>query len=190
MRGLLATAALLVAAGCARAPRPILALPDFSMTAVGPANVKTFSRRDLIGRDWIAEFVFTRCSGPCPALTERAAKVAEGLPASVGVLCVTVDPEGDTPERLREYAARRGLTSERWVFLRGTTEQTYQLLFAGFRVPMSTRPDAPPEARVAHSTRFVLVDKSANVRGYYDGLSELGTALLARDARRLAEAGS
>ena len=74
------------------------------------------------------------------------------------------------------------------MFLRGSETDTYRLLYAGFRQPMSADPKAPVESRVTHSTRFVLVDKSGGVRGYYDGLSDLENAAIARDARRLLEA--
>ena len=49
---------------------------------------------------------------------------------------------------------------------------------------------APVEQRAVHSARFVLVDKNGAIRGYYDGLSDVDNAALARDARRLLEVGS
>ena len=76
------------------------------------------------------------------------------------------------------------------MFLRGSSVDTYRLLYAGFRQPMSVDPKAPSANRVTHSTRFVLIDRQGRIRGFYDGLSDEGNAALARDARRLLEAGS
>ena len=160
------------------------------MTAVGPAAETPFGRKDMLGKVWVVDFIYTHCAGPCPLLTERLSKLAESLPPEVGLLTVTVDPEGDTPERLRTYAKGYGADPRRWVFIRGTLLQTYDLLYAGFRLPMSSDPKAPPGARVTHSTRFVLVDKKAAIRGFYDGLGDLDNAALARDARRLLEVDS
>ena len=122
-------------------------------------------------------------------LSTQLAELSHVLAAEVGLMSVTVDPEGDTPERLRAYARSYGADPRRWVFLRGSSSDTYRLLYAGFRQPLSVDPKAPPEIRVTHSTRFVLVDKKGGIRGFYDGLSDEDNAALARDARRLLEAG-
>ena len=187
MRGLLLSALALAACGPGKAPEVLLVLPEFRMSSVGGDKPAPFTRKELLGRVWIADFIFTSCGGPCPLLSDRLSRLRERLPPEVGLLSVTVDPETDTPERLREYARSFGAEPGRWVFLRGTTEETYRLLFAGFRQPMSTDPTAPPENRVRHSTRFVLIDRDAAVRGFYDGLSDEENAAAARDARRLLE---
>jgi cytochrome oxidase Cu insertion factor (SCO1/SenC/PrrC family) len=160
------------------------------MTSVGARGTTPFGRQDLLGKVWIADFIFTRCAGPCPILSTRLAALAQELPPSIGLLTVAVDSEGDTPERLRAYAKRYGAQAGRWVFLRGTHSETYNLLYAGFRLPLSVNPSAPEEERAVHSTRFVLVDKNGGIFGYYDGLSDSDNAALARDARRLLEVGS
>ena len=178
------------AAACGRPPEPLAVLPEFTMSSVGPSGTARFGRSDLKGKVWIANFVFTRCSGPCPLLSERLAALGKELPTSVGLLTVSVDSEGDTPERLRAYARRYGADPARWVFLRGTPAETYRLLYAGFRLPLSMDPSAPDERRAAHSTRFVLIDRDGAIRGYYDGLSDLDNTTLARDARRFLEVGS
>ncbi|MFI5360960.1 MAG: SCO family protein [Elusimicrobiota bacterium] len=173
-----------------RAPETLAVLPDFTMTAIGPTADIPFGRKDMLGKPWVVDFVYTHCAGPCPLLTQRLSKLAAVLPPDVGLLTVTVDPDGDTPELLRAYAKEYGADLRRWVFLRGTLSQTYELLYAGFRLPMSADPKAGQGARVQHSTRFVLVDKRGGIRGFYDGLGDLDNDALARDARRLLEVDS
>jgi protein SCO1/2 len=187
---LLLAAAALAACRSGRAVPEGAVLPAFSMTAVESAGERPFGRGDMLGRVWVADFVFTRCAGPCPLLSERMRDLAAALPPSVGLLTVTVDPDGDTPERLRAYARRYGADGTRWVFLRGSAAETYRLLYEGFRLPLSVDPAAAPELRATHSASFALVDKDGRIRGYYDGLSDLDNAALARDARRLLEADS
>lgn len=179
-------------AGCGRLsgpPEVQAVLPDFTMTAVSEKGEAPFGLKDMLGRVWVADFIFTRCGGPCPLLSTRMSKLSEELPSGVGLLTVTVDPEGDTPKRLRAYARFYGADPKRWVFLRGSSSDTYRLLYAGFRQALSVDPKAPEEKRVTHSTRFVLVDSKGGIRGFYDGLSDDGSAALARDARRILEAG-
>lgn len=190
MRLALLVCAVLLAGACGRSREPLAVMPDFTMTSVGPKETASFGRKDLLGKVWIADFIFTRCAGPCPILSTRLAALGRELPPSVGLLTIAVDPEGDTPERLRAYARRYEAEAGRWVFLRGTPEQTYHLVYAGFRLPLSVNPSNPEERRATHSARFVLLDRSGAVRGYYDGLSESDNAALARDARRLLEVGS
>ncbi len=190
MRGTLLACAVLLSCACSRLSEPLTALPEFTMTAVGPRSTASFGRKDLLGKVWVADFIFTRCAGPCPILSARLAALGRALPSSVGLLTVAVDSQGDTPERLRGYARRYQAEPERWVFLRGTPSQTYHLLYAGFRLPLSVDPSAPEELRATHSARFVLLDKNGGIRGYYDGLSDSDNAAIARDARRLLEVGS
>jgi protein SCO1 len=179
----------LLLAACGR-QRAMPVLPEFALTAVGPRAETPFTRRDMLGRVWVVDFVFTRCGGPCPLLTERLAALGRRLPPEARLLTITVDPSADTPERMREYALARGMDLERWVFARGTVEQTYQLLFAGFKLPLSTLPDAPAETRVTHTTRMVLVGERADIRGYYEGLDDRENAALERDALKLIGGGS
>lgn len=190
MRKALFACAVLLACACSRSREPLAVLPEFTMTSVGPDSTASFGRKDLLGKVWIADFVFTRCAGPCPILSARLSKLGRELPPSVGLLTVAVDSAGDTPERLRRYARRYEAEPARWVFLRGTPSETYHLLYAGFRLPLSVDPSAPEERRATHSARFVLLDRNGAIRGYYDGLSDSDNAAIARDARRLLEVGS
>ncbi len=183
-----AVAAFAALAACARARAPQYAvLPDFALTAVGPERETPFGKADMRGRVWVTDFIFTHCSGPCPLLSKRMADLAGTLPEAVGLLTVTVDPGADTPERLRAYAKAYGASDRRWRFLRGAVKDTYELMYAGFRLPISTDAKAEPGSRVIHSTRLVLVDQAGAIRGYYDGLSDSDADRLARDARRLLE---
>ena len=184
--------ALMLATACGRegpAPKVLAVLPDFSMRAIAPKTEPSFGRKDMLGSVWVVDFIFTRCAGPCPVLSQGMAGLSKELPPELRLLSVTVDPEGDTPAVLREYAAAFGARYPRWVFLRGSAEETQRLLYAGFKQSMSLDPKAPPPERVTHSTRFVLVDRHGGIRGFYDGLSEPDNAALARDARRVLKAG-
>lgn len=194
MRLLIAAALALAASGCARGGTERTEagsiLPEFSMTAVGASSERPFGRKEMLGRPWVVGFIFTRCAGPCPLVSERMRALSRTLPEGVGLMTVTVDPDGDDAPRLRAYARRLGADDRRWVFLRGDLPQTYKLLYEGFRLPLSIDPAAMPEKRATHSTRLVLVGPRGEVRGSYDSLSDLDENALARDARRLLEADS
>ncbi|MCH8965473.1 MAG: SCO family protein, partial [Planctomycetes bacterium] len=49
----------------ALAPDIRIALPDFSFTE---RSGRELSRKDLLGRVWLADLIFTSCAGPCPLM--------------------------------------------------------------------------------------------------------------------------
>jgi cytochrome oxidase Cu insertion factor (SCO1/SenC/PrrC family) len=172
-------------AGCSPAPAPQRQLPDFSLTAVTVDGTSPFERRALQGRAWIADFVYTRCAGPCPLLSANMAGLQKKLPASVGFLSFTVDPEHDSPEVLTVYAARFHADPQRWFFLTGEKAELIRLAREGFLLPIAENAAAAPGERYAHSTRFVLLDGEARVRGWYDGDDPASLERLAADAKKL-----
>ena len=169
-------------------PLPALfALPDFSLTE---RSGDTVTRATLAGKVWIADFIFTTCPGPCPRMTRRMAGLQTALAdlPDLRLVTITVDPKRDTPERLKEYAAKYGAEPQRWLFLTGDREAIYRLSTDGFKLAAIVEQDEvqSTDHPILHSTRFVLVDREGQVRAYYDGTSEKDMERLAADARRLA----
>jgi protein SCO1 len=157
---------------------PVLArLPDFQLTTEAG---QPFGLADLRGKVWISDFIFTRCPGPCPRMTARMAELQRQLADAVDLRLVSfsVDPEFDTPVVLSEYARRFQAQPERWVFLTGDKKSIHALAKSGFLV-------GGVEDVTLHTTRFILVDRQACVRGYYDSADEESLERLLKDARRL-----
>ncbi len=162
---------------------PVLgAVPAFTLTE---RSGSPFAAADLRGQVWIADFVFTRCPDVCPALTATMAGLQKTLAAHpVRLVSFTVDPAHDTPEALRDYAARFH-ASDGWLFLTGSREALAALLREGFKVAWAD--DGPPAAPITHSDRFVLVDRTLRIRGYYHGSQADDVARLTRDAIALGD---
>jgi protein SCO1 len=75
-------------------------------------------------RPVLLNFIFTSCTTVCPPLSQTFAAVQERLGprrGQVQMVSVSIDPEHDTPARLRQYAARFGAGSQ-WRFHTGSTE--------------------------------------------------------------------
>jgi protein SCO1/2 len=145
------------------------------------------THRDLAGRVWIFDFIFTRCQATCPLLTERLDRVSRRLRGSRGVwkASITVDPTFDRPEVLREYAKARGVDDPTWRFLSGPADEIATLLREGFGMAVGAAPDNEREP-ILHSTRFVLVDRLGRIRGTYNALDDEALERLVRDAAALA----
>jgi len=170
-------------------PLPVMGtVPDFKLTE---RNGTVVYRSDLEGRVWIADFIFTRCAGTCPAMTKSMGAVQRSLdgmhelwpPAKV--VSFTVDPEWDTTDVLNEYAVSHEADSKSWLFLTGGYDQMQELAIKGFKLPMQENGDSAGEA-VIHSQKFVLVDPESRIRGYYDGTDPEATRRMLADVLHLA----
>ena len=73
----------------------------------------------------IVSFIYTSCTDICPLTTARLAQVEEKLGAAVGrdifIISLTVDPEHDTPEKMKKFADAFGAGTG-WQFVTGRPE--------------------------------------------------------------------
>lgn len=158
-------------------------VPDFALTDEAGQPV---TRQDVDGAVWVADFIFTRCAGQCPMMSQRMKSVQDALKdTGVQLVSFTVDPDHDTAEVLKTYAARSGAVPGRWRFVTGPREAIWRLAREGFRVGIAD--DGTVEEPIAHSTRLILVDGTGAIRGYYDAMDDAAVARLTADARRLAQ---
>ena len=170
-------------------------LPAFSLT---DERGRPFGRDDLLGKVWVADFVFTSCSDACPRLMQRMRLLQDRLDplGGVGLLSISVDPERDTPGRLRAYAESYGARGDQWRFLTGPPTEVERTVVKGFKMAMARVPAQEPakesddELRaqafdILHGDRLVLVDSDARIRGYYVA-DDAGLAAVLRAARGLA----
>lgn len=141
-------------------------VPAFQLT---DQTGKAITLDDLKGKIWAANFIFTRCKGPCPITILRMQELNTKLKKARGnveLVTFTVDPEFDTPPILKAFADPLGADPASWKFLTGTPEAIQKIVVAGLLQPIAKEPDGTP----AHSTRIVLVDGQGWLRGYQDGL--------------------
>ncbi|WP_187293246.1 SCO family protein [Burkholderia cepacia] len=76
------------------------------------------------GRPVILTFIYTSCTTICPMISQTLEQLQGELGADrskVHIMSISIDPEADTPERLRTYAARFGAGPE-WQHYTGTVD--------------------------------------------------------------------
>lgn len=158
----------------ARAVPPVYQpMPDFSGT---DRQNKPFSNKDLSGKVWVSDFIFTRCAGQCPLMTQKMKRLHEKLKFAYFV-SYSVDPAYDTPARLSDYASDFEAESGRWLFVTGKPADMDQLTK---ELHMNTT-----ENPMLHSVSFVLVDAKGQVRGFYNAEDEEKLKQLEKDVHRL-----
>ena len=159
-------------------------VPPFQLT---DQNNQPFGSAQLLGKIWIADFIYTTCPGPCPMISSRMSEMQKPLEKTdVQLVSFSVDPEKDTPEVLRGYAEKLRAEPKRWDFLTGPKSAIYDLSHNGFKLAVS---DGSGEAGIpVHSTRLVLVDRHGEIRGYYEATeADAVTKLLADTSHLLRE---
>ena len=169
-------------ASLARRPLPVYGnVGQFSLTN---QLDQTFGSANLAGKIWIADFVFTNCKGPCPIISSRMSELQKPLGnTDVHLVSFTVDPETDTPPVLRGYADKLKAQPDRWDFLTGPKSAIYDLSVKAFKLAAAEEGDQPGQP--VHSTRFVLVDRHGDIRGYYDALAPDAVTKVVADASHL-----
>src|SRR5450432_1861446 len=77
------------------------------------------------GKRVVVSFIYTSCPDICPLTTARLTQVEDQLRDQMGqdlfFVSMTVDPENDTPEKLKEFSNAFG-TGPGWLFLTGKPE--------------------------------------------------------------------
>ncbi len=96
-----------------------------SVTVVRADGSKVPFQKDIDdGKPVILNFIYTTCTAICPVMTQIFAEVQNRLGADrdkLRMVSVSIDPEQDTPVRLREYA-KRYAAGPQWQFYTGTVE--------------------------------------------------------------------
>ncbi|HVZ41511.1 MAG TPA: SCO family protein [Candidatus Kapabacteria bacterium] len=162
-------------------------VPDVQLTE---RNGHPMGLGELKGRIWVANFIFTRCAGSCPAMSSQMQELQDSLRTVGNVLLVsfTVDPDHDTPQQLQNYAQEYGAREGKWLFLTGTREAMQNLAKDDFHLSMQDGTD--PSEPIIHSKRFVLIDRSGHIRGYYNSDEKDAKSRLLRDITVLGEEGA
>lgn len=101
------------------------AIPDVSLVDM---DGKAVPLRDGLGggEPVLLNFIFTSCTAICPAMSATFMQVQDLLGEEAGrvrMVSISIDPENDTPDRLKEYAARFH-AGPQWQMLTGSIEDS------------------------------------------------------------------
>jgi protein SCO1/2 len=167
--------------------RPLGKAPEFALTERSGKQVRT---ADLLGKVWVANFIYTHCPDTCPVQSAEMKALQDRFDREpdLRLVSITVDPKRDTPAVLTQYAGRFGADPGRWLFLTGKEDEIFRLAQEGFRLSAGEIPQAKRDASGAthfHSPRFIVVDRRGEIRGYYPGMEKEALRRLGRDLEAL-----
>lgn len=127
----------------------------FSLT---DENGRSFTDQDLRGKPFLVFFGFVRCPVVCPTTLFEMSEAVRALGSDadrITALLITVDPERDTPELLKDYVASFG---PRMHALTGDPDKIAQVAKA-YRVYYKKVPLGGDDYTVDHTTIVYLMDK-------------------------------
>ncbi|MEP5256391.1 MAG: SCO family protein [Winogradskyella arenosi] len=140
-------------------------VPDFSFTN---QDGETITNEDYLGKVYVVEFFFTTCPTICPIMNRNLVTVQEEFKnfKDFGVASFTIAPDIDTPEVLKAYAEKYGITNPNWHFMTGDETRIYKLANEGFN--LYTAKDETVVGGFEHSGNFALIDKEGYIRSRND----------------------
>ncbi|MCU9613633.1 SCO family protein [Caldibacillus lycopersici] len=152
-------------------------------------NGESVSNVDLQGKVWIANFMFTNCTTVCGPMSANMARIqrliAEEKLENVELVSLSVDPEVDSPEILKEYATRFTEDFSNWNFLTGYAQKFIeQFAFDNFHAHV-IKPEN--DNQVIHGTDFYLVNQEGTIVKYYSGVSDVPYEEIMNDINLLLE---
>ncbi|MEO0572311.1 MAG: SCO family protein [Bacteroidota bacterium] len=140
-------------------------VPDFSFVNQDSVLV---TNKDYLGKVYLVDFFFTTCPTICPVMTSNLVEIQNTFKdeKDLGILSFTINPRYDTPNVLKKYGEKYGVTHPNWNFLTGNQEEIYTLSREGFYI-LATEDESAPGG-FEHSGMFALVDKEGYIRSRTD----------------------
>lgn len=172
---------------------------DQSLVKIGPApefkltnqDNKTITNANYNGKVYVLEFFFSKCPSICPKMNKNLVTIQNkffGNP-NFGIASITIDPQNDIPQVLKEHADLLGAKSSNWHFLTGDKKYIYELANKGFNLYAGE--NSKVSGGFEHSGFFALIDKQGNIRCrkdeygnptlYYEGLEAKGVQTIQQD---------
>lgn len=152
-------------------------VPNFSFVN---QHGKTITNKDYEGKVYVIEFFFTSCPTICPRMNRNLIQIQNEFKdfEDFGVASFSINSDYDTPEVLKVYAEKYGITNPNWHLMTGDKEVIYKLSNEGFYIYAAANPDV--EGGFEHSGNFALIDKNGFIRCrvvngnpiiYYNGIT-------------------
>lgn len=153
----------------ANSPRPpYITKIERDLEAIS-ADGSTFQLSSMKGKVYLAALVSAQPGVTADALVTALTDIGSSFAGreDFGVVVFSATPEKDTPEAMTEFGERHHLPKSGWHFLTADPETLTRYVKRYFRLHPVMPQNAAGDTAEPHDTRVVLVDRKANIRGYY-----------------------
>jgi len=87
-------------------------------------NNETIKLSNLKGKVLVMVMIYTSCKAACPRLVADMRDIEGKMPKEklndLSFVLISIDPENDTPARLKKFAEENQMRAAHWTFLQGT----------------------------------------------------------------------
>ncbi|MDF1695992.1 MAG: SCO family protein [Saprospiraceae bacterium] len=142
------------------------------------------TNKDLADVVYVSDFFFRSCPTICPKTMREMKRVYTEFKDNpqVKLVSFTIDPKRDTPSKLKQYASNLQVNVNKWWFLQGDKEETYDLALDYFNTAYEDE-DVP--GGFNHSGKLILTDKNGHIRSFSEGTDPEETPKLINDIKTL-----
>jgi protein SCO1/2 len=89
---------------------------------------ETIKLEELRGDVVVMVMIYTSCKAACPRLVADMRSIESKVGKSgVKYVLISIDPETDTPQKLKAFAIENQMAEDHWLFLRSPEEQVREL---------------------------------------------------------------
>ncbi|MGY4383692.1 protein SCO1/2 [Pedobacter sp. UYP24] len=101
----------------------------------------------------------------------RAFDATFGKNKSINFISLSIDPQGDTPERISKYAMESSAVAGKWDMLTGDSTQIFNLINKELGVDAHQN-GLGVNKKFVYSNLFILLDTHHRIRGYYEATTQ------------------
>ena len=150
-------------------------------------NGSFITSEDYKNKIYVVDFFFTSCPSICPIMTNNMLKIQDEFIDNneVMLLSMSVTPEIDNVEILKQYAVDKGVIDSKWNITTGQKKHIYELARKSYFAVLEQGDGGLQD--FIHSPNFILVDNKKQIRGIYDGTDENEISRLIKDINVLCE---
>jgi protein SCO1/2 len=147
-----------------------------------------FSKKELEGKIFVANFIFTKCGKICPEMTAQMKRIDRAFhnKSNVSLLSFTVTPWLDDAQTLYQFGKKHQISPMNWQLLTGKKEEIYQLARKSFFAE-ETIGYNKDTSEFLHTEHMILVDQVGRIRGIYNGTLPLEADQCIEDIRKILE---
>ncbi len=144
-------------------------------------NGKKTTSKDYENKIYVVDFFFTRCPSICPIMTDNMKKVQDEYIDNddIMLLSMSVTPEIDDIEVLKDYAIEKGVNDSKWNITTGSKKHIYELARKSYFAVVDQGDGGLQD--FIHTPNFILVDTKKQIRGIYDGTEDNEILRLIKD---------
>ncbi|TPE43372.1 SCO family protein [Pontibacter mangrovi] len=132
-------------------------------------NGEPLTLPQLQGKVQLMAMIYTSCTYACPRIVADLRRIEESLDkyetGDVGIVLVTMDPENDTPEKLKAFAQENKLNPDRWTLLTSSEANIQELA-----VLLNMKYKNSGNGQIAHSNIISVLNAQGEIMHQQQGL--------------------